>query len=393
MARDPRRVYVIYTGDPYPGITPYGPMKRDPVIVVTPVQGSLGHYAGISLEDIHRALRVYMPRSYDQFVREYNVTILSDTNSMIFGRYGSWIKRSVLEHGKGVLMVAGLESFGGARGYAGWVGNPVMDVLPVDAPSTGPDWLDGGAPIEVTPNGYKNPFMASLPFKPLPEYMKIGTDGNIVVQKPGSILLTRWVSPQYNNPPCYVTWDIAKGRAFAMMHDWTPAGGTLMSRWEYYGDFAINLMLYLAKKPLPSDSVVAHEYRRLVQELAVRKSTLYSLADFVESLGGSARPITKEMGNFDSAMKKAAELYLDGDYDGALGATRDAENMLSKLEELAIKVKNEALAWVFMIEWLSVSGVSLLSGLLLWNLMVRRKLYREVGTTEGPSYRLDLGDS
>ena len=40
------------------------------------------------------------------------------------------------------------------------------------------------------------------------------------------------------------------------------------------------------------------------------------------------------------------------------------------------------MVWVFVIEWLAVSGTSMLAGGLLWTLMVRRRLYKEVGETK-----------
>lgn len=59
-----------------------------------------------------------------------------------------------------------------------------------------------------------------------------------------------------------------------------------------------------------------------------------------------------------------------------------AVGKMKDIEELAVKVKNEALFWVYVVEWLSVSGVSRVSGVVVWTLMVRRRMYREVKTTK-----------
>ena len=48
------RVSVLYTGDPYPGHTPYIHMKVEPMLSVTPIQASRDHYAGISDSDKER---------------------------------------------------------------------------------------------------------------------------------------------------------------------------------------------------------------------------------------------------------------------------------------------------------------------------------------------------
>jgi hypothetical protein len=54
---------------------------------------------------------------------------------------------------------------------------------------------------------------------------------------------------------------------------------------------------------------------------------------------------------------------------------------MDQAEIVAEEVKNEALLWVYLTEWLSVSGTALIVGFVLWTLMVRRRLYREVETT------------
>jgi hypothetical protein len=114
---DPRKVGVLYTGDPYPGVTPYISMREDAFVVVTPVQGSRHHYAGITWEDIHKSLRVYMPRTYADYLASYDVMILSDTNKNIFTpEQHHWMKNGVIDEGLGLLMVGGYESFGAGFG-------------------------------------------------------------------------------------------------------------------------------------------------------------------------------------------------------------------------------------------------------------------------------------
>jgi len=374
---DPRKVSVLYTGDPYPGVTPYLSMKEDAFTEVTPVQASYQHYAGISGADIMKAIRIYMPRTYDEYARKYDVTIISDSSASVFsGGAIAWFGNGVAEYGIGLVMVGGNECFG-----KGWENTPVEEALPVSFPSY--VWVSGYNKIEVL--DFTNEFIASLPFKPSPEYMRVGTDGNYFTQKAGSSLLARWItsSPQFDNPPCYVTWTTGKGRSFAMAHDWTPAGGWVMSTWDYYLDYAVNLMLYLADRSMPSDPGVVHQYRRLVHDITIARSTLYSLIDFVESFGGSAGTIDKEIIGMDDMVIDAKESYLSHDWSEALTKIEAAMNRMGEIEELAVKVKNDALFWVYVIEWLSVSGVSLLAGAVLWLLMIRRTLYREVRVTKG----------
>jgi hypothetical protein len=60
------------------------------------------------------------------------------------------------------------------------------------------------------------------------------------------------------------------------------------------------------------------------------------------------------------------------------------------LSQRALKLKDRALAWVYLVEYLSVTGTAMASGFILWTLMVRRRAFTEVGTTRLPSQRRTL---
>ena len=51
------------------------------------------------------------------------------------------------------------------------------------------------------------------------------------------------------------------------------------------------------------------------------------------------------------------------------------------LEELAVKLKDRALLWIYIIEWLAILATAMICGSVLWALMIRRRLYREVQAT------------
>jgi hypothetical protein len=296
-----------------------------------------------------------------------------------------WIRDGVRENGIGLAMVAGLDSYGASssRPAASWEKSLIEEVLPVEVPP--PEYHHNWIQPYVNPAGaririedFSNEFIASLPFETNPRYMW-AFNGQIVLEKQGSDVLARWMLPGYNNPPCYSTWRQGKGRTFAMLHDWTSSND--FSRWEYYHDFAINLMLYIAQRPMPTDPVIVHEYRALIHQVSIGKSMILSLIFFVESFGGNAQQIDEEIVVLDQLSAEAGELYLDNDFTAALAGAEATLDKLKEIEELAIKVKNGALLWVYIVEWLSVTGVSLISGFAVWSLMIRRKLYREVKAT------------
>ena len=55
--------------------------------------------------------------------------------------------------------------------------------------------------------------------------------------------------------------------------------------------------------------------------------------------------------------------------------------MCDETMDEAIKARNAAAFWIFFTEWCVVTGTSLFAGALIWMLMIRRRLYREVAIT------------
>ncbi len=386
---DPRKVSVLYLGDPFHGYTPFVPMNQDAIVEVDPIAAY--HHGGyaVSLTDIARYIRIYMPRSYGDYVDRYDVMILSNAyRQSIHNSRQIWFRDGVLEDGMGLVMVAGQDSFAASssRPGASWAGSPTEDALPVTIP-TGPQVIEHNwirwRTMEV--ESWENDFIASLPYEPKPRYMRTPVNGQLVELKAGGQVLARWQYPELGNPPLYVTWDIGEGRTYAMMHEWahsgSQGGGRYFAQWEYMPDYAINLVLYLAKRDLSPDHLVLHQYRELVRTLFLGRSMLFSLVDFVESFGGNSEEIYREIDELDRIVREAEEFYLDQDNTAALESMRDAVERKVEIEELAIEVKDEALLWVYVTEWFSVTGVMLLSVSVLWNLMVRRRLYRGVEQT------------
>jgi hypothetical protein len=58
-----------------------------------------------------------------------------------------------------------------------------------------------------------------------------------------------------------------------------------------------------------------------------------------------------------------------------------ARSELRSLEDHATRLKDRALLWVYVVEWLTITAASLLTGFAIWTLMIRRALYREVSST------------
>ena len=379
-AQTASRVRVLYTGDPYPGQTPYIYMRVEPLLSVTPVQASRDHYAGISLKDIMRAIRVYMPRTYEELVETYDVIIISDSNVASFsGDQLIWFKRAVSEHGTGLVMIGGHETYGTNGQHPDWGPTPVGDVLPV---ATIRGAYEGGPTRIVDP---ENEFIRSLPWRPdLPFLQNYAC--SVVIPREGSQVLaistidrSKYIG--WENP-FFSTWDYAgNGRVFAMTGDWTPGGGVLFLEWEFLPDFVTNLMLYCSKRAIPQDYTVVHQVRDSLATLGFRKMLIASLVDFVETFGANPRKILLVVQQCDEAQREASDFYLRQELSQALNEAKSALDLMSRAEEVAEQVKDDALLWVYVSEWLVVTATSLVCGVLVWALMLRRRLYREVRMT------------
>ncbi len=60
---------------------------------------------------------------------------------------------------------------------------------------------------------------------------------------------------------------------------------------------------------------------------------------------------------------------------------QSAQSMIGEITAEAVRLKDQALFWVYVIEWLAVTSASMVAAFTLWTLMVRRGLYRSVATT------------
>ncbi len=75
------------------------------------------------------------------------------------------------------------------------------------------------------------------------------------------------------------------------------------------------------------------------------------------------------------------ESYLDQKYQETLSKMRNLEREFESAQETAMEIKDNALLWVYTVEYLTVLGTILASGAVLWSVLVKRSLYREVKTT------------
>jgi len=354
--------------------------------VPMPSHYSIGNL-GIKAEQTNRLLRMYMPRTYEQLVDEHDMVILHEAPcgcpqfpGVYFDvKWIFWFVKAVEERGMPLSMWGGDASWGGGwegpAYYESW-GNTVLEpVLPFKclegtnpprAAFQKPHFIDPTHPLARLP--WKNAGPVELLNKVEP---KIGC--KVVAKAVGHGEEYPWIG----------WWRYGKAKIVGETQIFGSKGTTnrMLREWEWFQDFLIYLVYFGADKPIPEDIYRAHRIRVEINTHLAKASMLVSLLEFIEKFGASTVRLYEDLDEINRREKVAEEYYRRDDYDSAAQVFEEIHRSWAELNQKAIEAKEKALVWVYVIEWLSVTGTALLSGVLLWALMVRRKLYREIATT------------
>lgn len=377
--KDPEtgRIRLLYIGDATNTRNPVFIYRSDPTFVPTliPSCRDVLFAAGLKMDDIYKYMRQYMPKTFEQMRDSYDIIILSDVCVLNFRpEQIVWMERCVREDGFGLAMVGGIESFGGSSSYPGWTGTKVADALPVAFGDTGTSSPPGPLRLQVVSPG--NELMRSLPWASAPPFSGL----NIVKVKEGAQELARALG-LLNNYPLMVDWIYGKGRSFAFTPDWTPGWGADFSLWEYYLDAASNMGMYTSRNPVPQDLELVHANRAEFYAMLSRKALLASLFDFVDRFGARTSRLEAQVAKVDEIVDSAEAMYIRQDYEASLSLLADAAETIKQMEAAALKLKDRAMLWVYIVEWFAVLGTCFACGAILWAVMIRRRLYKEVLVT------------
>lgn len=376
-ARDPKkdaetgRIRILYIGDAW-GPTPYFHMEAEPSFLGTPIPATYAHIGTYGGRELKQFMRIYMPRNFREFVDSYDILILSDTNRALYrADQLGWFKRGVSENGIGIMMVGGIEAFGGDN-HPTWGDSPVEDALPVIC-------VDGKTfrkDFKVVVNYEDDPLIKSLPWNTMPFYHGM----NVVTPKEGSrTLLSADLTPYH---PIVSYWEYGQGSGLAHMPDWTPAwGSSIMYYWDFYPDFIANMNYLNAGVEIPQNPEMMHQLRNLLSAYSLNRAMAVSLMEFVEKFGAKISVGEEHLNSIGLTYKDAQRLFIEQEYEESLSVLYEVEEEFQLLSQELVELKSRALLWIYMVEWLTVSGTAILCGVILWTLMVRRRLYREVRIT------------
>ncbi len=372
-------------------------LEADPLTNPTYVPSST-HMTGLQGSDVQRFIRLYFPRSYEKLL-EYEYIIISGVEISYFTQKQQWMLHdAVYEGGLGGMQTRSVQSMAEFVAHE-WAESIVSDVFPNDADKVVSgqfSWqlLRMRFVINTNPNvppifkPYKHLEGVECTLTPCSTCIAIPKEGAVVTSYtiggypdgcPGIYPDPGFTSPGWMPHTMY--WRYGNGTTWTH-HDmfggdnyWQPAIN------PYVPDMIVAEFIFSTGRKLPDDVVLVHRLRTKFANFISYKGFIYSLFDFIEKFGANLAPVISQMVKISSIADEGKQLYLHQEYEQSMSSMETAIAHMEVLRSEAMKLKDRALFWIYLIEWIAVTGASLLAGFAIWTFMVRRRLYREVTTT------------
>ncbi len=343
----------------------------------------------VTSEDIGRYMRIYFPRSFEKLL-EYEFIVLADVDLSYFTPLQlSWLYDSLKDHPKGGVVTRSVMSAVSSY-YEPWRNCILSAAFPNDVDAVIKDdknFQGIAGPLVVRDDPSLPDIMKSFKAQIEPIFTSYG--GVNTVPRPGSTILSYTKNDQGVGSPVpgqiahifYWTWNRSTTFIFRDMFTNDFWHGSA-SRWNPFAlDIMVNVVWFSAGRTLPDDPLKVHALRWGLSTFRLRKSILQGLLDFAEKFGADTSGAYRRLETVEEMVKQSHDLYMDEQFDGAHEAVMASIERLRELEDDAMALKKRALMWTYITEWLATAGTLMLTGLLLWSLMVRRTLYKEVGIT------------
>lgn len=350
------------------------------IIVPTRESGS------VTSREIIRLMRIYFPRTFDDLVT-YDFLLLAQVDMFFISpEQAQWMHDAIADYGLGGVNTRSVMSMNNYLSMP-WADSVLSRAFPNKAWAVirSPYYLKPSGPLIVNDDEMIAPIMR--PFKKQIEKTFPGYAGLLTIPKQGSKihswLKTNLLDQAYPSPgyiPHLFEWDYERGTTFTMM-DMLYDDFWRTDRNSFALDIIVNIIWHGSHRELPLDAMRVHVLRDKLRYHAGEKSAIISIFDFVERFGVNTASLYSGLDELQADKSRADQLYLEGEFDRSSSVIEDVIERLNGLAERAMKLKDQALLWVYLIEWLVVAGTSLLCGTALWVLMIRRRLYREAGVT------------
>ena len=359
----------------YQANAPAPDFVQDPKIEWIPVPA----HAWSMGAEAFRALRLYLPRTKERFMTQYDVVLIDGMEALHLRQdFQTWVVEGFKTQGINFVMADDSSSFATSGSHTPWYYVPLGEILPVDDKPVGGSPYGPNEAFHVVPVDPNHEFTRNIPWNEV--WMEAA---NRPWPREGSTVVTMMSGeiPLNRGKVQMVYWDssVGGGRSVAWIHRWV--GSADFWRWKYHPDVVSNVIYYTARVPIPEDLVLIHRIREMIGDYYYGRLYAMSTMEFADKFGANIRPIEIKLEELGDQKAVADKHFVDQECEEA-GVVMDMALVdLGELVQEAIDAKDKALIWIFAIEWLAVTGTSMLAGTVLWTLMVKRKLYKEVGET------------
>jgi len=345
-------------------------------------------YGLVGSEDIWKLIRIYFPRTYREMTA-YDFILLASVDMQFFTpKQIKWMYDAITTSGLGGMNTRSVQSCSTAWS-ASWMNSVISQAFPNDVPAvlssryyaTG---VDASGPIVVN-DGDVPPLIK--PYKRQIERAFPAYRGLITIPRAGSTIYT-WVrcrgmklgDPSPGLIPHLFSWKYQNGTTFTSM-DMVFEPFWKEDRNPFSLDVIANVVWCATGRKLPTDAMMVHELRNMFRSYQTRKTCLVGMFDFAEAFGANTKEAYSILSRVDEEKSQADRQYLDGDFQKSYSTMESLMKEIGDLEDLAIAIKDRALLWIYLIEWLVVSATMLACVSAIWELMVRRLLYKEAKAT------------
>jgi len=385
-----QHIRVLAIGQVLPNVCPLARwFDADPLVDYTLVATDL-EWRGSGL-DVKRYVRLYFPKTRKALIEDFDFFVFPDGNIDPFTPRQIADMKYAMENGLGSFLTTGgdLSSPSGSA-YPGWKNSVLEGILPIELNSKMKQdrSLYGIRVVKDDP-----PVLSML--VPVGIEKVRGWDAfTYLTRRSGATVWAKLVAPSL--PPgisgdWLVSWRVGpRGGVFWVAADdldtswWSPVMHPCKN--EYAMDVFMNILIYSTGRPLPPDIAIVHRLRQFYWQYDQRKVVLLSLVDFIDGFGANTLPLEREIDDMNHLKGQSSEAYLNQRYEEASAIMAKVFERIGRLEEDAMRLKDRALLWVYVTEWSAVTGTLFISGLVLYSLLVKRRLYREVRVTRSTDW-------
>jgi len=378
-AENDERISVFLIGGTYPPGNPFmGYAMQDPLLSygVEPIPPDLPD------GDKRKLDRIYYPRTRQILIESYRMIVFNDARLQHFTPQ----QLHDLDYAFREAGMSSMSTFGPAWEQV-WEVTTLYDTSP--ALDYTDQWFHGTFWVKFR----RERDEIFTPFIQLGMERMLGDAYHLMTEKPGAVV---WADMMPMQRPWMISWRPGGSRAGLQWvctdgfnalwwgltgYAYTPGTYGVEGSNPYAIDMAINLILYSVERPLISDIQQRREARHLLSAFRAEKLLILHIMDWADIFGANTGPIAEGLSVVETDAEEATGHFLKQDYPTAISLMQDTSSKISAITREAMRLKDEAMFWVYVSEWLAIMSVSVVAGVALWSLMIWRRTYRAVETT------------